>query len=71
MDAKTIFSDTAKRAELFSRFMSRATVANVMRDTRAFLAYLAAERGVRTEKSRDDRLLHGGPVLPFRRGTLP
>jgi len=50
MDAKTIFSDPAKRAELFSRFMSRATVANVMRDTRAFLAYLAAERGVRTEK---------------------
>src|SRR5689334_1104889 len=37
MDAKTVFTDPAKRAELFSRFMSTTTVANVMRDTRAFL----------------------------------
>jgi carboxymethylenebutenolidase len=40
MDAKTIFSDPAKRAELSSRYMSKTTIANVMRDTRAFLAQL-------------------------------
>jgi carboxymethylenebutenolidase len=47
MDAKTLFSDPAKRAELFSRFISTATAANVMRDTRAFLDELGGARGVR------------------------
>jgi carboxymethylenebutenolidase len=42
MDAKTVFSDPAKRAELSSRYMSKTTIANVMRDTRAFLAHLGA-----------------------------
>jgi carboxymethylenebutenolidase len=42
MDAKTVFSDPAKRAELSSRFMSKTTIANVMRDTRAFLPYLGS-----------------------------
>jgi carboxymethylenebutenolidase len=40
MDPKVVFGDPAKRAELFSRFMSKTTIANVMRDTRAFLAHL-------------------------------
>jgi carboxymethylenebutenolidase len=43
MDAKTVFSDPTKRAELFSRFLSTATVANVMRDTRSFLDALDAD----------------------------
>ena len=40
MDPKVVFADPAKRAELFSRYMSKTTIANVMRDTRAFLAQL-------------------------------
>src|SRR5256885_11230695 len=40
MDPKVVFGDPAKRADLFSRFMSKTTIANVMRDTRAFLAHL-------------------------------
>jgi len=44
MDAKTVFSDPAKRAELSSRFMSKTTIANVMRDTRAFLAHLGERK---------------------------
>src|SRR4029077_5963474 len=46
MDAKTLFTDPTKRAELFSRFMSGATVANLMRDTRAFLAHLTSRPDV-------------------------
>ncbi|MCA1828465.1 MAG: dienelactone hydrolase family protein [Myxococcales bacterium] len=44
MNAKTVFSDPAQRAELFSRFMSKTTVPNVMRDTRAFLDWLGAPK---------------------------
>jgi carboxymethylenebutenolidase len=44
MNAKTVFTDPAQRAELFSRFISRATIANVMRDTRAFLDWLGAPK---------------------------
>jgi len=40
MDPKVIFGDPAKRADLLSRYISKTTVANVMRDTRAFLAQL-------------------------------
>jgi carboxymethylenebutenolidase len=47
IDPKTIFGDATKRAEWLSRFMSLATVANIMRDTRAFLAHLAAEAMVK------------------------
>ncbi|MBX5481220.1 MAG: dienelactone hydrolase family protein [Myxococcaceae bacterium] len=41
MNAKTVFTDPAQRAELFSRFIPTVTVANVMRDTRVFLDHLA------------------------------
>jgi len=40
MDPKVIFGDPAKRADLLSRYVGKTTIANVMRDTRAFLAHL-------------------------------
>src|SRR6185437_3155422 len=46
MDAKTVFSDPQQREALRAKFMSTTNVANVMRDTRAFLDWLgAAEAG--------------------------
>ncbi|MFL5247581.1 MAG: dienelactone hydrolase family protein [Myxococcales bacterium] len=44
MDAKAIFADPARRAELLSKFISKATIANVMSDTRAFLAHFGDEK---------------------------
>jgi carboxymethylenebutenolidase len=43
MDAKTVFADPAKRAELTSRFMPIATIANLMRDTRVFLEHFTQQ----------------------------
>lgn len=50
MDAKTTFSDPAKRAELSARFMSKVTVENVMSDSAALLGELAARPDVRQSK---------------------
>lgn len=44
MDAKTLFSDPTKLAELRTRFMSAATQANIMKDTRVFLDYLGGDK---------------------------
>ena len=44
MDAKTLFSDPATLQALRTRFMSAATQANIMRDTRAFLDYLGGDQ---------------------------
>lgn len=46
MNAKTVFADPVQREELMSRFVSKATTAGVMRDTRAFLDRLAARADV-------------------------
>jgi len=45
MDAKTVFSDPAQRATLMSKYMAKATIGNVMRDTRAFLDHLDGNVG--------------------------
>jgi carboxymethylenebutenolidase len=41
-----IFSDPEKRKILFGKFMSLATAANIMSDTRAFIDYLVAQPDV-------------------------
>lgn len=46
MNAKTVFADPKQRDELRARFMSTVSVANVMRDTRAFLAQLPGKVGI-------------------------
>jgi carboxymethylenebutenolidase len=47
MDAKTLFSDPEKRKVLMEKFFSKATTANIMSDTAAFLETLAHERDVK------------------------
>jgi carboxymethylenebutenolidase len=46
MNARTVFSDPEERKVLMEKFMSRATAANVMSDTEAFLGWLAAQPDV-------------------------
>src|SRR5277367_1436518 len=46
MDPKTLFSDPEQRKMLMEKFFSRATPANVMADTSAFLDYLASDPDV-------------------------
>jgi carboxymethylenebutenolidase len=46
MDGATIFSDPAKRKILMEKFFAHATQANIMKDTGAFLDYLAAQPDV-------------------------
>ncbi len=45
-DPTALFGDPAVRAEHFKKFMAAASVDMVMRDTRAFLAHLAAQPDV-------------------------
>jgi carboxymethylenebutenolidase len=47
MDPKTLFTDPEKRKVLMEKFFAKATPANIMSDTRAFLDYLAAQPDVR------------------------
>lgn len=46
-DPKTVFSDPEKRKELVEKFISKASTANIMRDTEAFLAFLASRDDVK------------------------
>jgi carboxymethylenebutenolidase len=46
MDGHTVFSDPEKRKVLMEKFFSKATQANIMSDTGAFLDYLAAQPDV-------------------------
>ncbi len=46
MDARTVFSDPEKRKVLMEKFFANASQAGIMRDTPAFLDYLAAQPDV-------------------------
>jgi len=71
MDAKAVFSDPAKRAELSRRFTSGATVPNMMRDTGAFLAQLAGDAGVRQPKVATVGYCMGGRLSLCAAGHYP
>jgi len=47
MNARTVFTDPEQRRVLMERFFAKATLPNLMRDTRAFLDHLAARPDVR------------------------
>jgi len=47
MNARTVFTDPEQRKVLMDKFMSLATPANIMSDTKAFLDYLDAHRDVK------------------------
>jgi carboxymethylenebutenolidase len=47
MDPAKLFADEATRKEWTTKFFVTTTIANIMRDTRAFLAHLASQSQVR------------------------
>ncbi|HVO31673.1 MAG TPA: dienelactone hydrolase family protein [bacterium] len=71
MDAKTVFRDPEKRAMLLSKFMPAASVANVMKDTRAFLAHLAAHPSVKQPKIGTTGYCMGGRLSLCAAGHFP
>ncbi len=71
MDAKTMFADPEKRAVLRSRFMSTATIANVMKDTEGFLAFLDAQPAVRAARIGTTGYCLGGRMSIAAAGHFP
>lgn len=71
MDAKTVFRDPESRKVLMSKFMSTATVANVMKDTKAFLAHLGAQADVRQPKIGTTGYCLGGRLSLCAAGHFP
>jgi carboxymethylenebutenolidase len=49
-DAKTLFTDPVQREDFMKRVLPSATIANIMRDTSAFLAFLDAQPRVHEGK---------------------
>jgi carboxymethylenebutenolidase len=71
-DPKTVFSDPDKRKELVEKFISKANVPNVMRDTEAFLAFLAARADVKPSAGVGTvGYCMGGPLSLAAAGTFP
>ena len=71
MDARTVFSDADQRKVLTEKFLSRATPANVMADTEAFLAWLAAQPDVRPGPVGTTGYCMGGLMSLTAAGTYP
>jgi len=71
MDARTVFSDPEKRKVLMEKFFARATLANVMSDTEAFLDYLAAQPDVRPGGIGTTGYCMGGLMSLSAAGTYP
>jgi carboxymethylenebutenolidase len=71
MDAKTVFADPEKRAALQARFLSTTTIANVMRDTEAFLAFLDTQPGVRAARIGTTGYCMGGRMSLAAAGHFP
>lgn len=71
MDAKTTFSDPEKRKVLLEKFFSKATPANVMSDTRAFLDWLDAQPDVKKGGIGTTGYCMGGLMSLTAAGTYP
>lgn len=63
-----IFADPAARQDLFTRVIPSASSANVMRDTAALLAHLAAEPRVRAERIGTTGYCMGGRLSLYAAG---
>jgi carboxymethylenebutenolidase len=70
-DAKTLFTDPAVLKPWREKFMSAATPANAMRDTRAFLDYLAAQPDVVQPRVGVTGYCMGGRLALLAAGTYP
>ena len=71
MDARTVFTDPAKRKVLMEKFFATTTPAGVMADTRAFLDYLAEEPDVKPGGIATTGYCMGGLMSLTAAGTYP
>jgi carboxymethylenebutenolidase len=71
MDAKTVFTDPEKLKVLREKFFSAVSPEKTMRDTRAFLAYLAAQPDVRPGGIGTTGYCMGGMMSLTAAGTYP
>jgi carboxymethylenebutenolidase len=71
MNARTVFSDPGQRKVLMEKFFAHATAANVMSDTRAFLAWLATQPDVRPGPIATTGYCLGGFMSLTAAGTFP
>jgi len=71
MDPHAVFTDPEKRKILMEKFLARATQANIMADTRAFLEYLASRPEVRPGRIGTTGYCMGGLMSLTAAGTYP
>jgi carboxymethylenebutenolidase len=71
MNPHTVFSDREQRKVLMEKFISLATPANVMSDTKAFLDHVAAERDVKIGGIGTTGYCMGGLMSLTAAGTYP
>jgi len=71
MDPHTLFTDPEKRKVLMEKFFARATSANIMSDTRAFLDFLSAEKDVKPGGIATTGYCMGGLMSLTAAGTFP
>ncbi len=71
MNAKTVFTDPEQRKILMERFMSRATLPNIMSDTAAFLDFLSQQPDVRPGGAATTGYCMGGAASLAAAGTYP
>lgn len=71
MNPHTVFSDPEQRKVLMEKFFARATPANVMSDTGAFLDFLAAQPDVRPGGIGTTGYCMGGAMSLRAAGTYP
>lgn len=71
MDPHAVFTDPEKRKILTEKFFARATQANIMADTRAFLDYLASQPEVRPGRIGTTGYCLGGLMSLTAAGTYP
>lgn len=71
MNAKTVFSDPEQRKMLMEKFMSRATLPNLMADTAAFLDFFTDERDAEPGRVATTGYCMGGAASVSAAGTYP
>jgi carboxymethylenebutenolidase len=71
MNARTIFTNPEERKVLMEKFMSRATPAGIMSDTRVFLGFLAEQPEVKPGPIAITGYCMGGRLALIAAGTYP
>jgi carboxymethylenebutenolidase len=71
MDPRAVFSDPEKRKVLFEKFVGPASIANIMRDTQAYLDFIAASPDAKPGKVGTTGYCMGGLASLTCAGTYP